>query len=253
MIDHQINGDEGYLLETVSGRFSVEEFQDVENNIEQAEGYNAYLPRVYDFRDASGLYISTSELVQLVNASRQWAIGRNTKIAIVANPSDLGTIRLFASHFPDHPIKVFQKLEAAIDWAKTEIWQSELSDNQGRYKTIALRGSLSVDVVLREQHKWYQDPDYDADLPVLWDLRDAIPDSSIKEIKDKTPYVVGSSQAAGRSGRTAILVNSHIMEMLIKQMMEGSTGWREGSRLFSVADEAVRWVRGETPERRKTI
>ncbi len=244
MIKFEIKDDSGYLIETFSGLFSLEEFQEYELQLQSQPGYHSALARIYDFRESTNVAITTAQLVKMVQQSRHWAIDDDAKIALIAaNNNDAGTLRLFASHFKAQPIRVFMDMTSAIKWMDVLEWSLDIVDQNAKYKTISFRGTVRMDDIIRKQNEWYADPDFNPLTPILWDLRDVKPEVSITELEQKTPFIIGRSSSNNRSGKTAILVNSRLMDMLLRKMME-NPDWRDESRLFSSVQDAVEWVSG---------
>jgi hypothetical protein len=245
MISHKIFSDKQYLIESVSGSFVLEAFTGYERVLVDDPAYRQGYARLYDLTGLDKLDLDTSQLVRLVETFRLWILDSEVKLALLVDETDQATARLFAAHFAGNNLRVFLRKSSAVSWL-TKAETEELSEPFEGVKRIRLKGKIGIDDILSSQLTWYQDPAYMGEIPVLWDLRDATPTSSMTELQDKTRFVQASSDMAGRTGKTAILVNSHLMELLIKQMM-GIVDWRKESRMFTSSDEALGWLEsGET-------
>ncbi len=238
VIEHEVNEELGYVTISFAGELVLDEMQSCEDRLLADDRVQKSMPRIYDLTGIE-LNLNTSELVRFVEICRDWEIPEDTRVAMVGNSGSMATINLFVAHFADQSLYGCQSTRQAIRWIQGSDL-SVLSDDQ-RYKVIELRGSITLDDILREQAQWYGDSTYDPSLPILWDLRNTAAGSSITEMRERIPFVLGSSQSAGRTGRTSMLVNSHIMELLIKELIELG-GWRDASRLFNKEDEAIAWV-----------
>ena len=238
VIEHEVNEEFGYVTISFAGELVLDEMQSCEDRLLADDRVQKSMPRIYDLTGID-LNLNTSELVRFVEICRDWEIPEDTRVAMVGNSGSMATINLFVGHFVDQALYACQNMRQATRW----ISEGELPDLSGddRYKVIALRGTITLDDILREQALWYKDSLYDPSKPVLWDLRNTTAGSSIIEMRDRRPFVLSSSQGAGRTGRTSMLVNSHIMELLIKELIELG-GWRDASRLFNKEDEAIAWV-----------
>ncbi len=238
MIKHEINEELGHVTVSFAGELLLEELVSCEDNLLSDPVFSKSMPRIYDLSDIE-LDLKTSGLVRIVDVCRNWEIPNETKVALIGNPAGMPTINLFVTHFGDQALLVCRNKPEAVRWLK----EDDLADLSGdeRFKVIILRGKISLDDILDAQRDWYASEDYDGDKPVLWDLRNTSSGSSIKEMHEKVPYVVSSSQNARRSGRTSILVNSHLMEMLVRDLI-ALGDWRDGSRLFNKIDDAIAWI-----------
>jgi len=239
MISYKFHLQDGYVLGQCEEPFAIEELMGSEAEMEKHHYYRKDLSRIFDFSKIVDLSTSTSKLVQTVKGTRNLAIDDHARIALVAEGlKNLGVLRLYASHFEVQPIRVFSSLQLAESWINNPGGVEEVDQ---RFRVFQLNGKISLDDILREQIGWYDSEEFDANRPALWDLRGCVPGISLKELDAKTDYVVRSSESAGRSGRTAILVDSHLMEMMVKRMMSG-VKWRSESRLFRNLVDSVAWL-----------
>ncbi len=239
LISYEIFPSLRYVQVNFDGQPLADLLRECEPLLLRDAGMQASFSRVYDL--ASMVFeLTTRELMQMVEICRAWAIPDDVKIAWVASPANAGTLKLFVTHFGNQPMRVFETQQAALAWV-TEAGLKDLVDPTDRYKTFVHRGSITLDDVLRQQTAWYADPGFSPDKPALWDLRGCTAGSSIKEMQERVPFLISASENAGRIGRTAILVNSRIMEMLIRELIDTSD-WRNNSRLFSREQDAIDWL-----------
>lgn len=238
MIEHEFNEDLGYVTVSFAGRLSLEELQSLEVRLLNDSQFEKHQPRIYDFSGIE-LDLKTSELIQMVEICRSWEVRPETKMAMVGNSEGMATLDLLVAHFSDQALRACRSLQQATRWLSEDAL-SDLSEDE-RYKLIVLRGAITLDDVLRLQGDWYADPAYEGSYPVLWDMRNTSAGSSLKEMQERVPFVVSASKDAGRSGKTAILVNNHMMEMLFRELLEEGD-WRDATRLFSDEDKAIAWL-----------
>lgn len=238
VIEYEVNEELGYVTVSFAGELVFEELRSLEERLLDDSCFDRQYPRIYDLTGVE-LDLNTSELIQMVDIYRGWDIPDETKVALVGSSAGLATINLFGAHFSDQSLRTCRSIQQATQWLNEDSLPDLSADD--RYKLIVLRGNITLDDVMRAQSSWYAARDYDEGRPVLWDLRNTSAGSSLEEMKERVPFVVSSSKNAGRSGKTSVLVNSHMMEMLFRQLIELGD-WRDASRLFNDEQEAIAWL-----------
>lgn len=238
VIEHEVNEELGYVTVSFAGDLVLDEMRGCEARLLEDARVEKSMRRIYDLSGVQ-LDLNTSQLVQMVEICRDWQIPDETRVAMIGSPQNMSTINLFVTHFSNQALYACRTLQQATRWLN----ESELPDLAGddRYKLIVLRGTLTLDDILRAQREWYSDEHFDAAKPVLWDLRDTSAGSSITEMRERVPSIVSASKGAERSGKTSILVNSHLMELMVKKLIQRGD-WRDASRLFTKEEDALSWI-----------
>jgi len=241
VIEHEVNEELGYVTVSFAGDLVLEEMRRCEDRLLEDARIEKSMRRIYDLSGVQ-LNLTTSQLVQMVEICRNWQIPEETRVAMIGSPQNISTINLFVTHFSNQALCACRTMQQATRWLS----EGELPDLAGdeRYKLIVLRGKVTLDDILRAQREWYTDVNYDGLKPVLWDLRNTSAGSSITEMRERVPFIVGASKGAERSGRTSIPVNTHLMELLVKELIELGD-WRDASRLFTKEEDAIRWITSE--------
>ena len=109
------------------------------------------------------------------------------------------------------------------------------------YLTFQFRGRVEGKDIRNRQEHWYASKHFNPAIPVLWDLRDCSPGESFLDITHSAQSVADRTESAHRTGRSAILVSSDLMESTVNAIMH-ATHWRPQSRLFRSLDEAIDWL-----------
>lgn len=235
MLIWEIQSSQRVVVTRCHGHFSGRRLIQAERQIAQSPLYHPGFGRLFDFTAASHLKVGTREILDAVRLGRQFSMAEDARIALVAGSAeDAGVLQLFASHFPDQAMRVCRSVAAAMAWLRA----TTTDDGARGFRTMVARGRLTLERLFRLQTEWANSPDFDASTPVLWDLRDTTPGTPLSD-------AVGAAQSlldVNPSGcRTAIVVNSHLMVMIAKQMVTAAR-WRGEHRLFRDYDAAARWL-----------
>jgi hypothetical protein len=116
-------------------------------------------------------------------------------------------------------------------------------DKKAGLRKHKVTGDLTVESLLAELGKIYSGTDFDADMDVLWDLRDAkFPSVSSAEVQRVSDFVAAHWGTGGKS-RAAMVVSRDFefgMTRMYEIFLESRTSVRV--RVFRDLDEALKWI-----------
>tara|TARA_R110002072_G_scaffold64_8_gene406 strand:+ start:9415 stop:10149 length:735 start_codon:yes stop_codon:yes gene_type:complete len=199
--------------------------------------------RLFNFVDCTGLSPTTTELLSMGKKAAAWSLADQTRIAFVAgSQTDAGLLRIVISRFSEQVMKVFLSATEARRWLSAR--DTGVSEVIGRsdHLPVRLRGTINLDDVLQTQQNIRQQPEYYPGQPLLWDLREASLTESLAEVQDLAVFIAGNHNRDRSGYRSAILVDSHIMDLLIREMAKVSEWPSEDIRVFRSYKEAVGWL-----------
>ena len=101
-------------------------------------------------------------------------------------------------------------------------------------------GTLQLADVLWAAQSLFQNPDFDADMAVIWDLRGCEVGITIQEIISLDPQLVERANAARPSGKTAWIASTPMEESILR-LLYGQHDWGAEWQTFSTLDAAIAW------------
>jgi hypothetical protein len=118
-------------------------------------------------------------------------------------------------------------------------------DRNSNLTTFVMEGLLDVDGVISSLKPIYEDPDHPPTLNIIWDLREIIPDQSIKDedLKEIVTYL--SRHAAKRiGGKTAIVARAEFEYNVSKkyELFVQLEGLSIAVGVFRSLGEAMIWL-----------
>ncbi|MFT7245885.1 MAG: hypothetical protein ACI82A_003256 [Candidatus Azotimanducaceae bacterium] len=105
-----------------------------------------------------------------------------------------------------------------------------------------MRGTINLDDVMQKQLDLRQDEHYDPARPLLWDLRESRLTESLAGVQDLARFVAGNHSRDRAGHKSAVLVDSHLMDLLIREMAKTSEWPAEDVLIFRSYKEAVAWL-----------
>lgn len=163
---------------------------------------------------------------------------------VAASQRDAGLLRIVLGRTSDQILKVFLSDSEARRWLMTD--DKEVSESPGRvdHVLVRMRGTISLDEVLRQQQSFREQSGFDATQPVLWDLRESTLVESLDEVQTLAVYIAGNHNRDRAGYRSAVLIDSHLMDLLIREMTR-VPGWPvEDLAVFRSYREAMGWLAG---------
>ena len=205
----------GLLRVTFNEEFSLREIDGLAQSLE-SEGY--LHNRLFNFQGCAGLAPTTTELLDIARRSADWDL-EQTKVAwLAANQSDAALLRVITSKFSERVMKVFTSEPEAVRWLTGQ--NTVVQDSPGRvdHHPVRLRGEVNARMVMKIQQEMKDAVAHSPSRPVLWDLRECQIQQSLDELKEIAVDLAASYRGSHPDFKNAVLVDSHFMEMIVKEM-----------------------------------
>lgn len=208
----------------------------------QATSINPQPHRIIDLTECAGLDITTTQIFSMIAATKDWKHLTDSKIAlVVATQEDAGLMRIFATSTGFKLIRVFLSVSEAERWIALAGKRLMDGMSASKYETVRFRDKFSLDDVLRKQIELSQSM-AKVDGPMLWDLRDAILVESLNEVEQKAVYVAANHERLRPEGYTAVLTDSHLMELLLLEMRKADNWPKQHIQSFRSYKDALNWL-----------
>lgn len=221
--------------------FSVDQIDQAEKELVDVES-----ARLLNFVDCVGFSPTTTELLDIAKKSVAWNLNNQTKIAWLAgSQADAGLLRIITSGFSERELKVFLSESEARAWLLAGHRGAVEVVGQGKHLPVRLRGSINLDDVMQKQLELRQDAHYDPAQPLLWDLRESKLTESLAEVQGLARFVAGNHSRDRAGYKSAVLVDSHLMDLLIREMAKVSEWPTQDVVVFRSYKEAVAWLSRE--------
>lgn len=198
--------------------------------------------RLLNFVECNELSPTTTELLDIARRSADWQL-EGIKVAWLAGTqAAAGLLRIIASKFDEKTMKVFTSEAEAKRWLQGT--KEIVQDSPGRVEhlPIRMRGQINLDEVLKTQKAVRSAKDYSPELPLLWDLRESQLSESLAEVKDLAVHLAANHNRDRAGRKSAVLVDSHIMDLLIREMAKVDDWPREDVTVFKSYRDAVAWL-----------
>ncbi len=220
--------------------FSLNDVDSAAKTLE-SEGY-ANLHKLFNFTECTNLSPTTTELLDIARRSANWHL-QGVKIAWLAgSQADAGLLRIIASKFDEKVMKVFTSEPEARRWLQGT--REIIQDSPARvdHLPIRMRGQINLNEVLNTQQAIRETPDYTIERPLLWDLRESQLPESLSEVKDLAVLIADNHNRDRQGQKTAILVDSHIMDLLFREMAKVPDWPGEDVKVFRSYRDAIAWL-----------
>lgn len=198
--------------------------------------------RLFNFVECTSLSPTTTELLDIARRSADWQLEGIKFAWLAGTQADAGLLRIVASKFDEKVMKVFTSEHEARRWLRgsSEVYQ----DSPGRvdHLPIRMRGQINLNEVLSTQQAIREAPDYTVERPLLWDLRESQLSESLSEVKELAVLMADSHNRDRQGQKTAILVDSHIMDLMFREMAKVPQWPREDVRVFRSYRDAIAWL-----------
>lgn len=230
------------LVVVFSEPFSIVDIELAEQEINA--GQWADWSRLFDFSRCL-LSPTTTELLQVGKQLADSHGSDQVKCGwIAATQRDVGLLRIVLGRTSDQIVRVFLSDSEARRWlagGEKEILESPVRVS---HVPVRMRGTISLDEVLRQQQILREQTDYDVAKPILWDLRESTLIESLDEVQTLAVYIASNHNRDRAGQRSAVLIDSHIMGLLFKEMTKVS-GWpSDDVAVFRSFREALGWLAG---------
>ena len=218
--------------------FSVDQIDQVEKEFVAVEA-----ARLLNFSGCAGFSPTTTELLDIAKKSAEWNVSNKTRIAWLAGSrADVGLLRIITSRFSDRELKVFLSDTEARAWlsGKDRIAVDVVAHS--KHLAVRLRGTINLDDVMQKQQEIRNATDYDPARPLLWDLRESRLTESLAEVQDLARFIAGNHNRDRVGYKSAVLVDSHLMDLLIREMAKASDWPGVDVVVFRSYKEAMVWL-----------
>lgn len=216
-------------------------FEDVEHAAQEIN--DSATCRLFNFMDCTGLTPTTTELLGIAKKLTLWNLQEQTRVAWVAgSQTDAGLLRIVTSKFTEQVMKVFLSASEARQWLTAENVSVSEPIGKSDHLPIRLRGSINLDDVLKTQQEVRQQSGYSPSRPLLWDLRESKLAESLAEVQDLATFIAGNHNRDRSGSKSAVLVDSHLMDLLVREMSKASEWPSSDVQVFRSYKEAVGWL-----------
>ena len=224
----------------MSGFNDLEMFKQSTKDFGDDERYGRRVNRVCDFTDADMAEVSTLDFLRYANFSRRLPVSRTTKIALVGTKQH-NVLMMFVNYMTSLNIKMFKQVEDAIHWVCDAEATNDILEPVTAVKYHQLSGALTVRRALELQNAWFGDENFDPDLPIVWDIREAEILASMPELDEGADRMFSRRESDRVNGRSAIVVASRQQEIMVKNaFVKGINAGHLG--VFLNEQKAVDWV-----------
>ncbi|MFT4799622.1 MAG: hypothetical protein ACJAYE_002009 [Candidatus Azotimanducaceae bacterium] len=221
--------------------FTVDHIDQAEKELVEVESV-----RLLSFVECVGFSPTTTELLDIAKKSVEWNISNQTRIAWLAgSQAAAGLLRIITSRFSDRELKVFLSDTEARAWLAGDHRATLDVVGQSKHLAVRLRGTINLDDVMQKQLEVRRDIDYDPARPLLWDLRESRFTESLAEVQHLARLVAGNHNSDRQGHKSAVLVDSHLMDLLIREMAKASDWPGVDIVVFRSYKEAVAWLSRE--------
>lgn len=242
-VKYSIDLSSNILLLNFEGAFELFNFDVLSEAVLNDQQYVSHLNRIYDYSHCDKIVLTTTEIMSVVESSREWTLNEGTKIALVASgQEDAGLLRILAASIGRYVVKVFLSQSEATHWQNKEA--SQLHDNLSNvvHRTIRFQGTIGLEEILAAQIELTEAGSEENKLPLLWDLRQATIMESIDSVCDMAVYIAANHERDRDGVRSAVLVDSHLNELLYRKMTTVDNWPEDESKVFRSYREAVSWL-----------
>ena len=130
-------------------------------------------------------------------------------------------MQLFARHYPSAQFQVFTTGRDALAWvlwADAATLATTNTQKQGQHASIwfhGVNGKVTMSEIAFQQKAWFDNENFSANAPIIWDLRDAQLQASMPEPGPVAQELQDNATLRRPDGRPAILVNSKFQEVML--------------------------------------
>lgn len=219
MIAYSLNADKGYVIVTIAGTPSLQDYIDTVKSLAK---HPMFFPSTHRICDFSGGELSgtLADISAFVEEAKNLPKENSTKTALIArSEAERDMLEQFAAYFDRGQFKVFENGLDALNWIRTTP-EKPAAHKHRTVRIHRLLGDVTQRDVLMIRDAWFKEQGFDQDTPILWDLRQA---RLRVEVEDLTELAANMQQHAEKhrpNGRTAVLVGSKLHEMLLKSGFE---------------------------------
>lgn len=236
----QHEADNNIIYVVFHGTASLKDVDPVAQSLESEEHLTEH--RLLSFVECAGLNPTTTELLEIARRSANWEL-EDLKIAWLAGTQvDAGLLRIIASKFSDKVMRVFTSEAEARRWLMGTKEVVQDSPAKVDHQPIRLRGAINLEQVRQTQLSLHNSQDFDPTRPLLWDLREAQLSESLAEVKDLAVPIAENHNQARAGRKSAVLVDSHIMDLLIREMAKVDAWPVEDVQVFRSYRDAIAWL-----------
>lgn len=201
---YTINHEQRFIVAEATAGFDYQELVSDESDIERAPDYVREYARVFDFSNVVAQGMQTGQLLELVRTTRAFDVDDYARIALVGkHPDTVRLLRLFASHFNEQPVRVFDERDRALAWVMTP---SSSTFEETEFNALRFRGLVTLEQVISDCQQALAESDV-----LLVDLRQAAASPA---------SMYTGSEVDTAKGYIAFAVNSHFMSMLGSRVID---------------------------------
>lgn len=231
----------GFLEITFAEDFLLRDLDSVAQSLE-SEGH-AGEHRLFNFLSHGGLAPTTTELLDLAKKSVNWEVEGVRVAWLAGTQTDAGLLRIITTKFSEQVMRVFTSEPEARRWLVGQSAVVQDSPGQVDHHPIRLRGEITSDDIIRAQQEVRATKGFLPKQPLLWDLRECRILESLDVSKEIAVFMAGNHNRDRQGYKSAILVDSHFLEMIVREMGRASELDQSNSIVvFRSYRDAMAWL-----------
>ena len=244
MISFLTNEDKGYVIITIKGSPTIEDYYDGVDDLAGHPSFNENMHRICDFSQVESLKVSSKELMAFIEKVCELPITSTVKTALIAcNKDEQKLLHSFADGFEFGLFRVFETGRDALAWI---LWSDPViavkSDAKPEPRYHRLGGDITPAEAVQLQQSWFLSEEFDDQTPIIWDVRKAVFVASTPELGEVAGDMSQASRQFRPSARKAVLVASKGQDEMLSIAFRNTI--EEGRlRIFWSAEEALAFVR----------
>ena len=122
-IDLRHDSEKGFLIITVTGELSHEEYKAVMNEITQSEQYPADINALWDVREQDFKKVTSTTVKNIIDISRQYPERGSSQVAFVVKDNlAFGMLRMYEMASGAETLDTSQNLRVFRDYTEAEKW-----------------------------------------------------------------------------------------------------------------------------------
>jgi len=238
-VNYTIELSANIILLNFEGEFNLPDLDTFSPEILSDKQFVTHLNRIYDYSQCNKIALTTTQIMTFVVSSRHLSIDRDIKIAFIAkDQEDAGLLRILAASVTSLVIKVFFSQSEARQWQEISRTPDNLTNVE--HHLIRFQGKIGLEEIMAAQLDLVEAGS--DEIPLLWDLRQATISESIDSVCDMAVYIAANHERDRDGVKSAVLVGSHINELLYRKMTTVDNWPDSESKLFRSYREAIAWL-----------